>query len=136
MMTDDARIVEPGACQLESWVQRNRDSTEFWALPACNFSGNLELTMGGARTRDDAGSATTDQVLQGKTLFKLLEPDGWGAGLALGTVRHPRLPGGRDWYAYVPASFAFDRERVVLHLNLGWLREQASGLEQIGRAHV
>ncbi|HUJ87253.1 MAG TPA: hypothetical protein VLX30_10425 [Burkholderiales bacterium] len=131
MMTDDARIVAPGACQLESWVRRNDDSTEYWALPACNFSGNLELTAGGARTHDAEGTRATDLVLQGKTLFKPLEPDGWGLGLALGTVRHPQLAGGRDWYGYVPASFAFDGERVVLHFNLGWLRAQATGLDRM-----
>ncbi len=39
MYTDDARIVDPKSCQVESWIRFNRDSTEYWALPACNPLG-------------------------------------------------------------------------------------------------
>ena len=125
MVTDDARIVDAKACQLESWVKQNRDSTEYWAQPACNFGGNLEITVGAARTRDDGGIHTSDTLIQGKTIFKQLETNGWGFGLALGSAHHPQLDGGgRDWYAYVPASFSFRDDRFVLHANLGWLREQ------------
>lgn len=42
MITDDARIVDAKACQVESWVKDNKGSTEYWAIPACNFTGNLE----------------------------------------------------------------------------------------------
>lgn len=39
-------------------------------------------------------------------------------------VRHPQADAGtRDWYAYVPASFSFRDDAVVVHTNLGWLRE-------------
>ncbi len=125
MNTDDARITDAKACQLESWAKTNRDSTEYWALPACNFMGNLELTVGGASTHDDTGTHATDIVFQGKTLLKPLEPNSWGVGLAAGTVHHPQADvGGNDWYAYVPASFSFKNDRFVLHANLGWLREQ------------
>lgn len=128
MITDDARIVDAKACQLESWVKFNRDSTEYWALPACNFTGNLELTLGGARSKDDAGTQTTDLVLQGKTLFKTLEPNGWSWGLAVGNMRRPPVHTGSgpigDLYAYVPATFSLRDDRVLLHTNLGWLHEK------------
>ena len=126
MITDDARLVDPKACQIESWARRNQDGTnEFWAQPACNPTGNLELTVGGAITRESGGaSRTSAQVLQGKTLFKKLEPNGWGLGVAVGTVRDPHAPGSRSWYSYVPASFSFADDRFVLHTNLGWQREQ------------
>jgi hypothetical protein len=52
MITDDARIVDTKSCQIESWVKKSHDSTEYWALPACNFTGNLELTFGGAWSND------------------------------------------------------------------------------------
>ncbi len=122
MITDDARIVDAKACQLESWIKRNPGSTEVWALPACNFTGNLELTLGGARSREDGRTQSTDVVLQGKTLFKPLDANGWGIGLAAGTVRHPHT-GTHDGYAYVPASFSFRDDVVVVHVNLGWMRE-------------
>lgn len=135
MITDDARIVDAKACQVETWVRKNRDGREFWMLPACNFTGNLELSLGGAQVADEAGSRTTDVVLQGKTLFRTLEPDGWSWGLAFGNVRHPdsRSRSGRsgDLYAYVPASFSFREDRVVLHANLGWLHERETGRDRL-----
>lgn len=124
MITDDARIVDAKACQVESWVRKNQDSTEYWALPSCNFSGNLELTAGGARTSDDAGTSTTAAVLQAKTLFRPLSTNDWGIGVAAGTIRRPNLSGEREWYAYIPASLSLKDDRVVLHANLGWVREQ------------
>ena len=120
MITDDARVVEAKGCQVESWVRRNRDSTEYWLLPACNPTGNLEITAGGARTNEAGTTRTTDQQVQAKTLFKALQPDGWGAGLAVGTVGHPGAH--RDSYAYVPVSLSFLRDRIVLHGNAGMLR--------------
>jgi hypothetical protein len=128
MVTDDARIVDAKACQVESWVKRNQDSTEYWAQPACNFTGNLELSLGGAKGKDDGGIQTTDIVLQAKTLFKPLEPDGWGWGLAVGNVRHPAIHTGNnllgDLYAYVPATFSLRNDRVLVHTNVGWLHER------------
>lgn len=132
MISDDARITDVKACQIETWTKKNRDSTEYWALPACNFTGNLELTIGGARTDSKTGISTTDFVLQGKTIFKPLETNSWGAGLAMGAVSHPNVnAGGSDWYAYVPVSFSFDNDRFVLHTDLGWLREQETKLNRL-----
>jgi hypothetical protein len=128
MITDDARIVDAKACQLETWVKKQPDTTEYWALPACNFTGNLELTFGGARGNDAEGTRTTDVVLQGKTLFKTLEPNGWGLGLTFGGVRHPPVEAEGnligDLYANVPASLSFKDDRLVLHANLGVLHEK------------
>lgn len=128
MNTDDARIVDPKACQLESWVKHPKGHTEFWAQPACNFTGNLELTVGGALNREDSRTRGSAQMLQGKTLFKNLESNGWGWGLAAGMSRDPRREagGGHDMYAYVPVSWSLADDKVVLHTNLGWLREQGT----------
>jgi phosphoglycerate dehydrogenase-like enzyme len=131
MVTDDARIVDPRSCQLESWLRRNRNSTEFWALPGCNFTGNLEVTFGGARTDDGRSRETSDVVLQAKTLFKSLDPGGWSIGAVAGAVRHPpqrtdrRL--GDDLYAYVPASFSLNQDRVIVHGNAGLLNARQVG---------
>ncbi len=123
MITDDARMVDPKACQVESWVRRNRDSTEMWALPACNPTGAFELTFGGARTREDGRDRFTDQQVQVKTILRPLEPDNWGVGLALGTIRHPRREAANDWpgdpYFYVPVSIALGGDAWVVHMNGG-----------------
>ena len=127
MITDDARVVDAKACQVESWARRNQNgSNEFWAQPACNFTGNLEVTVGGAWTRDDGVTQNSARVIQGKTLFKPLETNGWGWGLALGTMRDPHGGNGRNWYGYVPASFSFFEDRFVLHTNVGWQRDQGT----------
>ena len=128
MITDDARTVDPKACQVESWVRSNRDSTEYWALPACNFTGNLEVTFGGARTHDDSGTRTTDVVLQAKTLFRKLETNSWSWGLGGGTIRHPPEHGpAGDLYAYVPVTFSLRDDRTFVHTNIGWLRQKEDG---------
>ncbi len=93
-----------------------------WALPACNFTGNLEITPGGAITHKAGLTQITDVVMQGKTLFKALDTNGWGIGLAAGMVHHPQADT-RDWYAYVPTSLSFRDDAIVVHANLGWLRE-------------
>lgn len=126
MLTDDARIVDAKSCQLETWVRQAPSDTQYWALPGCNFTGNLELTVGGATTHNAEGTHTTDLVVQGKTLFQTLEPNGWAWGLAVGNIQHPQLDKGlrSDVYAYVPASFSFRDDRTVVHSNLGWARAQ------------
>lgn len=135
MITDDARLTDAQACQVESWLKFNRNSTEKWALPACNPGGNLELTLGGALGENDQGMQTTDVVLQGKTLLKPLETNGYGVGLALGNVSHPAISPGRnligDLYVNLPVSFSLRDDAVILHLNLGALRNREEGTTRV-----
>ncbi len=122
MVTDDARLTDAGACQLETWLRFNRSSTEYWALPACNPGGNLEITVGGAFA-DSRGLHHADTVVQFKTLFKPLETDGWGYGLAVGRARH--IGAGVDdtsnlqRYVYLPISRSLFGDRLVIHTNIG-----------------
>ena len=93
MQTDDARIVDAKACQLESWVRVDTQAGQLWALPGCNPTGNLELTFGGAVTRPQGGDAVlTDRVFQAKTIFRTLQTNDWAWGLAAGINPHPNLP--------------------------------------------
>jgi hypothetical protein len=132
-VTDDARLTNAGSCQLETWLRAYPDSTEFWALPACNPTGNLELTLGGGQARLEGGVNTEDYVFQLKTLFRPLQTNGWGWGLAVGTVQHPGIHPGPNQlgntYAYVPLSRSFVDDRAIVHINLGWLRQRDSGRE-------
>jgi hypothetical protein len=130
-VTDDARLTTAGSCQLESWMRVYPDSREFWALPACNPGGNLEFTLGGGHAKVDGEQATNDYLVQAKTLFRPLESNDWGWGLALGTIRHPDISPGPNLlgnvYAYVPLSVSFNDDSVVMHTNIGWLKDRASG---------
>lgn len=129
-VTDDARLTTAGSCQLESWSRVYRDSVELWALPACNPFGNLEITAGIGVAKSDRQSGTSDQVYQLKTLFRPLVANDWGIGLAVGTVRHPAVnPGPNQFgntYAYIPFSMSFADNRLVLHVNVGLLRDRRS----------
>lgn len=128
MITDDARIVDPKACQVEAWARSNRDSTEFWALPACNPLGGFEVTFGGARVREDGTSQFTDEQVQVKALFRPYEPGGWGVGLGVGTIRHPHREVASGWpgdtYFYLPVSVAAGSDDWVVHVNAGAVRRR------------
>lgn len=125
MITDDARITDPQACQLETWVHvhdhndRAWKANEFWALPACNPGGNFEITAGGAVARADGATQSGAVVVQGKTLFKPLETNGWGLGLAAGYATQVASGQSGGPYFYLPGSLSLADDRVVLHLNLG-----------------
>ena len=132
-MTDDARLTTEGSCQLESWARQYSGRSEFWALPACNPWGSLEITAGVGQFRADGQPHSHDQVLQAKTLFRPLQPNDWGWGLALGRVaRSSGLPGQQtpgSHYAYLPLSVSTRDDRLVFHANLGWSRERQTGRE-------
>lgn len=126
-VTDDARVTSIGSCQLESWTRLYEHSSEIWALPACNPFGNLEITLGEGFSRDDNAATTQDYIAQIKTLFKPLETNGWGIGFSAGRVFHPEIKPGPNLfgntYIYVPASFSFNDDQLVIHTNIGLLKE-------------
>ncbi len=126
MITDDARLVDAGACQLESWLQKRADGEEFWALPACNPGGNFELTLGGAVSRSEGRRESGAQTIQGKTLFKPLDTNSYGIGLAAGYTVPPGDAHGGSPYVYIPFSLSLADDRVLIHTNLGALRDRAT----------
>jgi len=123
MVNDDARLLDAGACQLETWARRNADSTDYWAVPACNPWGNAELAFGGAITRARGRARFSDNQVQAKMLLKPYETGGWGVGAALGTMRRLQREAARNWpgdtYFYVPVSFDAGSDELVLHVNAG-----------------
>ena len=127
--TDDARVVDQGGCQIESFYKKQRtyDGHEFWFLPACNPAG-LELTVGGNRIEGD-----DSLVLQAKALLKPLQTNGSGYAISGGFI-------GGDPYVNLIASFSFFSDRSVVHLNTGLIRDEEAqalrntwglGLEQL-----
>jgi hypothetical protein len=124
MITDDARLTDAGACQVESWVHLHGSQHEFWALPACNPGGNFELTFGGALAYTDSHQDSGALTIQAKTLLKPLETNGYGIGFAAGYATQPGSAHTGNPYFYVPVSFSLADDRVVIHTNLGYTRER------------
>jgi hypothetical protein len=123
MITDDARIVDPKSCQLESWVRSFRGAgTEYWALPGCNPFGGFEFTLGPAHASLPDKQGDWKTLWQFKTLFKELETNGWGWGFALGNLSsRPYEPflKSKELFVNVPISASFMDDKVVMHLNIG-----------------
>jgi len=121
-VTDDARVVDRGGCQIETFYkeQRKYSGSEFWFMPACNPFG-LELTAGANRIEGESSL-----VLQAKTLIKPLETNGSGFALTLGTFYSNPQTGNNFWSPYVNgiASFSFLDDRAVVHTNLGAIRDR------------
>lgn len=124
MTTDDARLTDAGACQVESWVHLHGGQREIWALPACNPGGNFELTLGGALSYSGSRQERGAQVIQGKTLFKPLVTNGYGIGIAAGYATQPGSANSGHPYFYVPVSFSLADDLAVIHTNLGYTRER------------
>ena len=121
-VTDDARIVDKDGCQVETFVKRQRryDENEFWFLPACNPWG-AELTLGHIRVDGILGDTRTT-VLQAKTLLIPLTTNGTGVALTLGAFYGSTT----NPYLNAIGSFSFADDRVVVHTNLGALRDNVA----------
>jgi hypothetical protein len=132
--TDDARITPGGGCQVESWVQHHTPRggrTEFWALPACNPTGNLEITAGLNRLPAEGGEPWTGNALvQVKTLLRSLDT-GIGTGFAAGATARTAGPSSASSpssltsaYAYNVTSISFAEEAFVLLTLAGIKRDR------------
>jgi hypothetical protein len=121
MTVEDATILAPGQCQLESYVQRADAAREFWATPSCNPGGNWELAAGVASTDDHTQTAHYGR-LQAKTVLQPLGPGGWSIGLVLADQFRTGRGLDGDLSANVPLSFSLRGDSVLLHLNAGVVR--------------
>ena len=122
-ITDDARTVDPGGCQVETFYKEQRaySGHEFWFLPACNRF-DVEMTLGGNRIEGE-----NNLVVQGKKLLKPLETGGYGLAVSAGYF-------GGDYYLNGIASFSFFGDWSVIHSNVGYFENRPTwgiGLEQL-----
>jgi hypothetical protein len=122
LVTDDAAVVAPKTCQLEAWTRSTSDGREYWAQPACNFTGNLELSVGGARAHPDESEPVSIVQLQAKTVLFARDHGVWSLGAVGGGARDTGAPHGRSafqaYYAKALASW-YPRSDLEIDLNLG-----------------
>ncbi len=131
MNTDDANVVDPHSCQLESWVKNSGLGIERWALPGCNFFADTEITLGGSSQSAKHDGASDWTLIQFKKRWVKLEPGHWGVSTSIGHVdgrgTTQQLPVNsllypvRDGYLNVPMTF-WSKDGWLLHLNVGWIQ--------------
>ena len=140
LTVDDATIVDAGSCQLEAWHEAGAGQRADWAMPACNFTGNLELALG-MQTLQTAKGASRAIALQGKTIVRPLTDNGWGLGLVLAHQGGAQAASSIN----LPISLAWHGQDTLLHANLGASRARGAataatwGLaleQQLGNATV
>jgi hypothetical protein len=114
-VTDDARIVDPGGCQVETFYkdQRTYAGSEFWFMPACTPKDlGIEITAGGNRVEDQKNA-----IAQLKFLLKPLQTNGSGFAVSAGVY-------GTSPYVNTIASFSTLNDRAVFHVNAGAIRDK------------
>lgn len=122
LVTDDAAVVAPGTCQLEAWAHSTSGGHEYWAQPACNFTGNLELAVGGARTYPYGNSPSTLIQLQAKTVLFPRTNGQWSFGAVASAGRDTGAAHGRTAFqAFDARALAswYPRDDLEVDLNLG-----------------
>lgn len=127
LITDDADVVAPGACQIESWMQRTRNEgpseKALWLNAACSPADRTELGLGGARgvSGIDRGTLTTWQV---KHVIQRYDDASPGLAVAFADQRdrrsHRHALG--DTSAIGIASFLLAGDTLMAHVNAGVTR--------------
>ena len=118
-IVDDATVVEPGTCQLETWLTDfNPGGGYANASPACTFKALPKLEIGATYQHywETPGAA-----LLGPALKLNLRPEETGVGLALGFNAGVHLGTGDLELAslIVPVSLPIN-DKVRINLNAGW----------------
>ncbi|HET7728720.1 MAG TPA: hypothetical protein VFK48_01690 [Usitatibacter sp.] len=129
LTTEDASVLDDKRCQVESWIDRSRDASQAWLVPACNFGGGVEWQAGFARARAEGSSRFAETYVQAKALVRAVGDDSpWGIGVVAGTLRRPLQERYRGWgnpFVSVPISVAVGDGLV--HANAGWSRDREMG---------
>lgn len=117
--TDDASITAAHRCQLESAYSHSTSGTwSYQVTPACNFSENLEISVGYHASKD------VDNVhgfsAQAKTVLKPMNQF-WGiaSSLMLSQDEQSQHSSDLDWFLNLPMSFNL-APRLELDTNLGY----------------
>ena len=114
---DDAAMLDPGQCQVETWVDRHasNDRGLLHVGPACRL-GPVELGLNLDRTRTPAENDVTAAGVQAKWARPLT--DSLSVGLVLVATWLDRAPGFAGVTVVVPLTWQA-HEQWLLHVNVG-----------------
>lgn len=126
LTTDDAGVVEAGACQLEAWTERARDGNTNWLNPGCNPFGSTEFSLGAGRQRLDGEEGTQSSMLyswQIKHLLRAYDDERVGFAVATGG-QHVRASGDNELFFKGIATTPLMGDDLLAHINLGAVRQR------------
>ena len=131
LTTDDASTLDPGACQVETERRRFNRRTELDIVPACNFFGDTELSIGKLRVVAE-GAPRIDSVMYSiKKVLIAGGEAGWSAGFNAAIIRAAgKASGTRQNLLTAIFTRPLDANGdTMMHVNVGWVndREAASG---------
>lgn len=122
-VTEEAMLVDLGACKLEGWVGQ----ASAWVQPACHVFRNLEVAAGIGSLRLPGGRAT-EYFVHGKKLFRTLDRGvvAWGVVLGAGLDPIAQLSGepAPGYFSYIPVTVEVVKDRILAHHNLAWSFER------------
>lgn len=133
LATDDAATADAGTCQVETWVERDRDSRALVLSPACGLAPGIEVGADYTRpdprdtVRAEAGLALKWAPEAARTSTALGEL-GFGIKAALGGEQ-PTDAGWRTATTGLLGLASLDiGEAWSVHANLGPVRDRIGGL--------
>jgi hypothetical protein len=132
-ITDDARVVGDDQWQLETSLRVDRYKFQNLNLFAYGMTENFEVTLGFLdgyhRVKPDKGLSAAGPLLQGKYLFLESKPKSYpGIAVAFGATPPTGVGGFKpeNWSEFLFLCLTetmLDRERWIIHANLGWAVE-------------
>jgi len=139
LVTDDASVIDPKTCQLESWIRPFHNGHESAVIPACNVLDNLELSAGGSRVRASGDTSSTFQLQAKTVLIPQDDARPWSFGAEAGAARDTSMPrGGPAFQTYYGRALAslYPTDALEVDLNVGLANTYGSGTYALAGAAV
>lgn len=131
LTVDDANVNDVGVAHVETWVERQADSSRLWTVaPAFGLAPGIEIGASAAR---DATNRLNTFALQAKFRLTPSRPDGCNGGAVIGVAQtrgggddgtNANLP--RVNTPYLNGLLTCNLPAGALHLNLGANRPSGS----------
>lgn len=122
LITDDAAVVDAGACQIESWFEQGANVSSRWINPSCNPFGGTEIAFAMATTRETGEPSSRIQLLQAKQLLRAFDDNQAGYAIAVGAERQQR---DHQFFVNGISTIPLNSEAQLLHVNLGLVTDRS-----------
>lgn len=125
MATDDAAVLDDGACQLEAWTEHSSGANTSWLNPGCNPFGSTEFALGLARQQDRKDSTNNSSLNSWQIKHLLRAYDEQQVGFAVSTGgQHTRVSADNAIFIKGIATFPLRGDSLLTHVNLGGIRQR------------